>query len=84
MDMAELNLQWVTVNVYQGSLLERDLAAPSGPGFPLGEGLQPRVTAGMVYDTRDHETAPAKAPITTPPFAAGARCRQGTRTARST
>lgn len=58
--MAELNLQWVTVNVYQGSLLERDLAAPSGPGFPLGKGLQPRVTAGMVYDTRDHETAPSQ------------------------
>jgi hypothetical protein len=58
--MAELNLQWVTVNVYPGSLLEQDLAAPSGPGFPLGKGLQPRVTAGMVYDTRDHETAPSQ------------------------
>ena len=55
--MAELNLQWVSVNVYQGSLLEQDIAAPAGAGFPLGKGLQPRLSTGLVYDTRDHETA---------------------------
>jgi len=54
--MAELNVQWMTVNVYPGSLLEEDLAAPTGSGPALGEGLEPRVALGLVHDTRDHET----------------------------
>jgi hypothetical protein len=54
--MADLYAQWVDINVYQGSLLEQELVA--GPGFPLGRGLQARGTAGLVRDTRNHETVP--------------------------
>lgn len=50
-------LQWVDVQVWGGSLLARDLAAEGGPGFSLGEGWQPRAAMGVVYDSRDHETA---------------------------
>jgi hypothetical protein len=52
----EGSLQWVDVRAYEGSLLARDRVAEGGPGFSLGEGWQPRLAMGLVYDSRDHET----------------------------
>jgi hypothetical protein len=55
--MAETSLQWVTINVFSGSLLAQDQAAAGGPGFPLGRGLHAFATLGLIFDSRNHETA---------------------------
>jgi hypothetical protein len=54
--MAEACMQWVSIHAYPGSLLEQDTTTATGPGFPLGRGLQSRGGAGVVHDTRNHET----------------------------
>ncbi len=51
---ADMNVQWLSIGVFAGSLLERDLAA--GAPFALGDGVQPSLAMGFIYDTRDHET----------------------------
>jgi hypothetical protein len=53
--MVETDAQWSEVNVYPGSLLEQSLRASP---LPLGEGGQGRISAGFVFDSRDHETVP--------------------------
>lgn len=52
--MVDVKAQWVQVNVFSGSLLEQDLA--TNPDLHLGNGLSPEAAAGLVYDTRNHET----------------------------
>jgi hypothetical protein len=55
----DVALRWAQVDTYEGSLLERDIGQGAGSGQSLwgtGQYVQPQFAAGIVYDTRDHET----------------------------
>ena len=58
--MVEADALWVDINVYAGSLLERDLSSSQGAPFPLGRGAQFRGALGLIHDTRNHETVPTR------------------------
>jgi hypothetical protein len=75
--LADLYAEWVSLNVYEASLLAQDLASAQGPGFPLGRGLQARGTLGLLRDTRNHETVATRGYFHEGSVRCGANVRDG-------
>jgi hypothetical protein len=73
--MTEVYTQWVSLNVYQGSLLEQDRDSASGPS--LGSGLQLRAAAGVIHNTRNHETVATRGYYNEATFRCGSAAQGG-------
>jgi hypothetical protein len=75
--MADLQGRWLSLNVYQDSLLDQDMTRAEGTGFPLGRGPQMRGTIGLILDTRNHETVPTHGYYNEGSFRCGGTVRDG-------